>query len=139
MPKAVELYVYDLTNGLAKQISPMMLGIQVDAIFHTAIVIAGTEYFFGQGIQKANAGTTPFGQPMKKITLGTADVTGKMIEEVLLDLGARFKPSDYNLLFHNCNHFSNEFSQLLTGTEIPMEGITGSATATGFGGAGARS
>ena len=47
MPEAVELYVYDLTNGLAKQISPMMLGIQVDAIFHTAIVIAGTEYFFG--------------------------------------------------------------------------------------------
>jgi hypothetical protein len=74
----------------------------------------------------------------------------------------RFRPEDYNLLWHNCNHFSHEFCQLLTGEGLPdyilnqaqvlfntpwgeslmpmimaMEGFTGRATSTGLASPGA--
>lgn len=48
----VELYVYDLSQGLARQMSRSFLGIQIDAVYHTALVFEGIEYFFGAGIQQ---------------------------------------------------------------------------------------
>ncbi len=47
MAQQVELYVYDLTGGMAKAMSPMLLGTTIEAIYHTSIVVAGTEHFFG--------------------------------------------------------------------------------------------
>lgn len=48
----VELYIYDLTKGMAAMMSQMLLGRHIDGIWHTAVVVYGREYFFGgQGIQ----------------------------------------------------------------------------------------
>lgn len=48
----VELYIYDLTQGMAAMMSGMLLGQHFDGIWHTAVVIHGREYFYGsQGIQ----------------------------------------------------------------------------------------
>lgn len=44
---AVELYVYDISHGIAKVFGPMVLGQPIDAVYHTSIVMAGTEYYFG--------------------------------------------------------------------------------------------
>jgi hypothetical protein len=38
-----------------------------------------------------------------------------MIHELLQDMAPRYRPQDYSLLWHNCNHFSNELAMLLTG------------------------
>lgn len=68
----VELYIYDMSQGMAKIMSPLLLGKcskfprklqkltfflvcvtgrQIDGIWHTAVVVFGREYFFGtQGI-----------------------------------------------------------------------------------------
>ena len=66
----VQLYVYDLSNGLAKQLSRQLTGRQIDGIWcantqrmlccdtyhgcvkdrHTSIVVFGKEVFYGQGI-----------------------------------------------------------------------------------------
>lgn len=55
----VELYVYDLTQGLARQLSPALLGQQIDGVWHSAIVAWGREIFFGHGISiVAPPGTT---------------------------------------------------------------------------------
>ena len=35
----VQLYVYDLSRGLARQLSMGLLGKQIDAIYHTSIVV----------------------------------------------------------------------------------------------------
>lgn len=71
----VELHIYDMTQGMARMMSPLLLGNylysrkcfvyqlnlffflldvigrQIDGIWHTAVVVFGREYFFGsQGI-----------------------------------------------------------------------------------------
>jgi hypothetical protein len=40
----VELYVYDLSNGLARTMSAALLGTHIDAVYHTSIVFKGIEY-----------------------------------------------------------------------------------------------
>ena len=60
----VQLYIYDLSQGMAKALSPMLLGKQIDGVWHTSIVLheeggKRIEYFYSSGIQKAPAGT-PF-------------------------------------------------------------------------------
>lgn len=38
---------------------------------------------------------------------------------VLMHIPLLFSPDTYNLLEHNCNTFSNEVAQFLTGNSIP--------------------
>ncbi|MED6268387.1 hypothetical protein CHARACLAT_021919 [Characodon lateralis] len=44
---SVKLYIYDLSRGMARQLSPVMLGRQLDGIWHTGVVVHGKEFFFG--------------------------------------------------------------------------------------------
>jgi hypothetical protein len=80
------------------------------------------EIFFGYGIAQARAGQTMFGQPARVLDFGESEVTLDVLAELLEDLAPRFRPQDYNLLFHNCNTFSNELVQLLTGESLPVSG-----------------
>ena len=50
---AVQLAIYDLSMGMARNLSAQFLGEQhaVEIIPHTAIIAFGNEYFFGQGIE----------------------------------------------------------------------------------------
>jgi hypothetical protein len=66
---SVTLYVYDITMGMAKSMSMMMIGQQVDAIYHTSLVVFGKEYYFGAGICADTPKTTPFGKPIQEIPL----------------------------------------------------------------------
>lgn len=47
-----------------------MLPLQLEAVYHTSVVVGGTEYFFGGGVQRCVAGQTPFGAPMRTEELG---------------------------------------------------------------------
>ncbi len=40
----VELYLYDLSRGMARNMSASLIGTQLDAIYHTSIVLEGVEY-----------------------------------------------------------------------------------------------
>ena len=71
----ITLNVYDLSNGLAKQVSMALLGKQIEGVWHTGIVIHGKEYYFGSGICADPVGSTPFGKPVKTLDLGTTDKT----------------------------------------------------------------
>lgn len=136
----------------------MLLGTPIEGVWHTGVVLDGQEeIFFGYGIQRTRAGTTMFGQPHHIIDVGTSEVDPAMLNELLADIAPRFRPQDYSLLTHNCNHFSNELVQLLTGERVPdyiisqaqvifntpfgesimpmvmaMEGLTSRATASGL-------
>ena len=70
MGRLVSLAVYDLSNGLAGQLSLPLLGKQIDGIWHTGIRIDGIEYFYGGGIQRCSVAMSPFGQPQSVIALG---------------------------------------------------------------------
>jgi hypothetical protein len=54
----VTLFVYDLSNGMAKSMSLALTGKQIDGIWHTAVVVYGKEYFFGRGIEVLSPGHT---------------------------------------------------------------------------------
>lgn len=117
----VKLYVYELSRGLARQMSPLLLGKQIDGIWHTGIVVFGREYFFGGGgVEYCSPGGTILGEPDEIIHLGETQVTRALFEEYLRGLGGeRFRPEMYHLFEHNCNTFSNELAQFLTGGRIP--------------------
>lgn len=82
----VSLNVYDLSGGLAKQMSQAIVGKQIDGIWHTGIVVYNKEFYFGGGIMYDRPAMTPFGQPTKSIDLGETEVPESMFMELLKDL-----------------------------------------------------
>ncbi|KAF5746330.1 putative PPPDE thiol peptidase family protein [Tripterygium wilfordii] len=115
----VTLNVYDLSQGLARQLSTTFLGKVIEGIWHTGIVVYGNEYYFGGGISQAQAGTTPYGKPIKVVELGITHVPQDVFEMYLHEISPRYTAETYSLLTHNCNNFSNEVAQFLVGTTIP--------------------
>ncbi|KAL7857037.1 hypothetical protein SRHO_G00159360 [Serrasalmus rhombeus] len=118
---SVKLYIYDLSKGLARQLSPMMLGKQLEGIWHTAIVVHGAEFFYGvQGIASCPPGGTLLGEPNAIVDLGNTEVNLDLFTEYLSSLGeSTYRADSYQLFEHNCNSFSNEVAQFLTGRKIP--------------------
>ncbi|KAF7714688.1 Desumoylating isopeptidase 1 [Penicillium ucsense] len=115
----VELYVYDLSKGLARVYSQPLTGTQIDAIYHTSLVVDGVEYYFGQGIQTARPGSTHHGQPMEKVPMGKTELPVDVIQEYLESLAAIYTPESYDLFLHNCNNFTQDFAMFLVGKSIP--------------------
>lgn len=64
MSEKVTLALYDITNGLAKSMSMMVIGQQVDAVYHSSLIVFGREYYFGGGICFDPPYQTPFGKPI---------------------------------------------------------------------------
>lgn len=134
---SVKLYVYDLSNGLARQFSGMMLNKQIDAIFHTSVVVYGIEYFFGQGICQCQPGQSHHGNPIQVLDygkfnililkfiyliliLGYTEIPQEVFEEHLAELSeGSYGNTQYHLLNNNCNHFTNDLCMFLVGKEIP--------------------
>ncbi|KAG4921753.1 hypothetical protein AAZX31_18G154900 [Glycine max] len=115
----VTLNVYDLSQGLARQLSMSFLGKAIEGIWHTGVVVYGNEYYFGGGIQHSPAGLTPYGTPLRVVDLGVTHVPKDVFEMYLQEISPRYLPETYSLLTHNCNNFSNEVAQFLVGASIP--------------------
>lgn len=117
----VELYIYDLSQGMARQYSLALTGVQIDAIYHTAIVFGGVEYFFGQGIHRKIPGSTHHGRPIRIMKLGKTALPQDVISEYIESLQSIYTPESYDLFLHNCNNFSQDLSMFLVGKSIPEE------------------
>ncbi|XP_064213520.1 uncharacterized protein LOC659663 isoform X2 [Tribolium castaneum] len=117
----VELYIYDLSKGMAAALSPMLINKKIDGIWHTAIVVYGREYFFGShGISSCNPGTTALGQPLRVLTLGETQVPYSVFIDYINGLSeSTWAGPTYDLFHHNCNNFSEEIAQFLCGCSIP--------------------
>ncbi|KAK2833712.1 hypothetical protein Q5P01_017601 [Channa striata] len=117
----VQLYIYDLSRGMARSLSPIMLGKQLDGIWHTAIVAYGDEFFFGgEGISSCSPGGTMLGPPDTVVELGETEVSEEIFMDYLSSLGeSTYRRDRYRLFEHNCNTFTNEVAQFLTGRPIP--------------------
>ncbi|KAL9130450.1 MAG: hypothetical protein Q9217_001373 [Psora testacea] len=115
----VQLYVYDLSKGLARQVSGSLLGIQIDAVYHTSLVLGGIEYFFGAGVQTSYPGATHHGKPIQVIPMGQTQLPLEVVLEYLESLKTIYTMESYDLFLHNCNNFSNDFAMFLVGKGIP--------------------
>lgn len=118
----VKLYVYDISKGLARALSQGFIGRQIDGVWHTGVVVYGQEYFFGGGfgIETCPPCGTVLGQPNDIIDMGKTEIPKELFMDFLHELSSTtFKSECYHLLDHNCNTFSNEVTQFLTGKTIP--------------------
>lgn len=88
----VHLLVYDLSNGLAKQLSRNLLGFQLDAIYHTSIELGGVEYVYDGGINQIKPGTSHLGQPLQRLYLGRTELPIDVITEYLQSLAEIYTP-----------------------------------------------
>jgi hypothetical protein len=117
----VVLHMYDLTHGMARALSLPLLGRQVEGVWHTAVVVFGTEHYYGAGMQRALPGRTHFGPPHTKLLLGRTRLGRDVFEDYLGGLAPRFTAGSYHLIENNCNNFSNELATFLLGTGIPQD------------------
>ncbi|EQC30775.1 hypothetical protein SDRG_11536 [Saprolegnia diclina VS20] len=118
----VALHVYDLSRGLARQMSASLLGMHIDGVWHTGVCVYGLEYFYGGGIQAvppAQVAET-YGTPYQVVELGTTQVDQADFTSFLQEIQSRFTAATYNLLSNNCNNFSNEVANFLVGSNIPQ-------------------
>ncbi|KAF8246354.1 DUF862-domain-containing protein [Wilcoxina mikolae CBS 423.85] len=117
--RQVELYVYDLSQGLARQMSMSFLGIQIDAVYHTSIVVGGYEWYYGHGIQSSIPGKTHHGSPMEIVPLGTTSLPDEVVLEYIDSMRLEYTPESYDLFLHNCNNFTADLAMFLCGVGIP--------------------
>ncbi|EIW81341.1 DUF862-domain-containing protein [Coniophora puteana RWD-64-598 SS2] len=115
----VQLYVYDLSNGLARQMSMQLTGRQIDGIWHTSIVVFGYEIFYGQGICLTQPGQSHHGRPLKIEEMGETQTDEGTLTEYLNGLRETYTADKYHLLDFNCNTFTNDLVEFLTGNSIP--------------------
>lgn len=104
---------------MARQLSMSLLGMHIDAVYHTSLVFDGVEYFFGAGVQTCYPGTSHHGQPMEKINMGTTHLPLETILDYLDSLKEIYTPESYDLFAHNCNNFTNDYAMFLVGRGIP--------------------
>ncbi|MEQ2275233.1 hypothetical protein XENORESO_000432 [Xenotaenia resolanae] len=67
-----------------------------------------------------NKGETMLGPPDTVVELGETELTEQMFMDHLSSLGeTTYRGDRYSLFEHNCNTFTNEVAQFLTGRTIP--------------------
>ena len=103
----VIVYQYDLTGGLAKNMSRSFIGKQIDGIWHTAVCVFGKEYFYGGGICIGEPKKTPYGYPVKELDFGYTNKTQADLTAYIKSINSQFTMSTYDVLRHNCNHFTD--------------------------------
>ena len=103
----VTLYVYDLSNGMAKTFAPMFIGKHLEGIWHTSIVVYGKETYYSGGICFDLPKTTQFGVPVKEIFLGHTEIEPEDFQCYLKDIEDEYTFDNYHIFKKNCNHFSD--------------------------------
>ncbi|KAH3679239.1 hypothetical protein WICPIJ_008657 [Wickerhamomyces pijperi] len=105
----VQVYVYDISHGLARIYSQTILGISLDAIYHTSVVVYGKEYYFDQeGVVAGVPQFTRFGKPQQVLNKGNTYIPQEIFEEYVDSLKTElFAFGKYKLFENNCNHFTN--------------------------------
>jgi desumoylating isopeptidase 1 len=116
MSNSVQLVIYDLSHGMARQLSAQFLGgpqYAIDIIPHTALVVFGREYFFGGGIQHEDPHqfrrmTGMY--PIQTLHLGTTLASRAEFEAWCASAArnGRYTAASYDLLERNCNNFSHD-------------------------------
>ena len=121
----VLLAVYDLSHGMARQLSAQFLGPAhaIEIIPHTAVVVYGKEYFFGGGIQHEDPHSFRRAMgihPIQIISLGKTSVTQAQFHSWCQQCmqSGRYSAASYDLLNHNCNNFSHDAA--IEGLKLPL-------------------
>lgn len=122
----VQAFIYDLSQGMAKSTSQLILGRQLELVPHTAIVVFGREYFLSAGPQVGDPGQTVPLPVSQRLDLGRTSRSRAELEDYIFTTLAReFTEANYDLMHRNCNHFADAVAKyLLQGRGIPGNLVT---------------
>ena len=116
---------YDLTRGMANTFSHSILAKPIEGIWHTGVIIDNHEYFYGNGIQRLEHSEFIKLQnnlfPCETFDYGDTNRSIGEIEEFISNNNEVYSIDKYNLIEHNCNHFTNKFSKFLVDRELPND------------------
>ncbi len=122
----VELAIYDLTMGMAKQMAAPLAGLldgkSVEMVPHTGVRVFGREIVYAGGVLSQPISTVEAGMGRKPNTierLGTTTKTEAEVQQFLRSISSQWTAQNYDLWEHNCNNFSERVAQFLTGSSIP--------------------
>ena len=122
----VELAIYDLTMGMAKQMAAPLAGLldgkSVEMVPHTGVRVFGREIVYAGGVLSQPIATVEAGmgrKPNQIERLGTTTKTEAEVQAFLRSISHEWTASNYDLWEHNCNNFSERVAQFLTGSSIP--------------------
>lgn len=132
---SVKLYIYDLSRGMAKLYAPMLLGQDLEGVWHSSLVVHNREIYYGQGIFCVPPGTTHLGAPHRVIDLGESELPLEVIEEYLEEVRPEWTADRYHLFLNNCNDFSDSLAEFLVGKGIPsyVKDVAKTVAGTPFG------
>jgi hypothetical protein len=88
----VHLLVYDLSRGLARQMSTQLLGFHIDAVYHTSIQLNGLEYVYDGNVVSIVPGSSHLGRPEQELHLGKTELPMDVVEEYLDSLREIYTP-----------------------------------------------
>jgi len=119
----VQIYLYDILSGKTKWLAPLLLCRQIEGLWHSGIVTHGKEYWFGGSIFESEPGTTPFGVPTKivDLSLETMRTRNDLWNFIRRELASEYTRTNYDVLTHNCNHFSDALSLFLVNKHLDDE------------------
>lgn len=96
-------------------------------IFHSGLEAYGVEYAYGgheydvSGVFATNPRDAPGPVIFREsIQVGTTQMSPQRVQQVVQEMGETYKGNAYHLLQRNCNHFSNDLCQKLTGQQAPL-------------------
>ncbi|KAL6634861.1 hypothetical protein ACP70R_027532 [Stipagrostis hirtigluma subsp. patula] len=94
-------------------------------VFHSGIEVHGTEYGFGahdfpsSGVFEVESKCCPGFVYRRSVCLGTTDMSPEEFRTFIEKLAGKYHGNTYNLITKNCNHFTDDVCQNLTGKPIP--------------------
>jgi len=112
-------FMYDLSGGMAKGLSRLILGKEIEGIYHTSVYVYGIEYYYQGGINRSSPRKTLYGKPIKEIHFGCTNKTKIEFEKYLKRISPYFTRDSYNTISNNCNHFTDAVLLYLTGNHLP--------------------
>ncbi|XP_022968433.1 deSI-like protein At4g17486 [Cucurbita maxima] len=129
----VMLHIYDVTNSGSDKTNNTIVninkifkdGIGLGGIFHSAVQVYGDdEWSFGFCEQGTGVFSCPSGQnPMytyrESINLGKTNCSIFKVNQILRELSREWPGSSYDLLSRNCNHFCDQFCEMLSVSKLP--------------------
>ncbi|CRG97747.1 conserved protein, unknown function, partial [Plasmodium gallinaceum] len=102
--------------------SPLLIGKQIEGVWHTAVLVYNMEYFYGGGILCLDPKEFEAFydiNPVNIIDMGTTEIHQTYFHEYLNGIQKDFTVDKYNLVNWNCNNFTNEVCNFLVGKNIP--------------------
>lgn len=103
MSALVRVHVYDLSMGMAAQLSASLIGTRIEIVPHTGVVVFGREFFFSGGIAEADPSffAASRGIPVcRSIELGSTEVPEELFREFLEERSQAYTAESYVISPH---------------------------------------